>query len=109
MKSQIATTIEQSKRLLNAGFRRDSADMQYTYHAYDDRYFLNVAYDDSQLFAAYPAWSLSKLIELAGKKETVVWIPEIAPQLGDVGDYIERLVHFLELPDVKILPGLHQK
>lgn len=65
MKTKIATNIEQSKRLLKAGLDPGSADMQWKYSECDDRYFLNVAYEDSQLFADFPAWSLSRLIDIS--------------------------------------------
>lgn len=64
--TQIATTIEQSERLLKAGLCKECADMQWTYLRSEDTYWLQVAREDSQLFADFPAWSLSKLIDIAG-------------------------------------------
>ena len=64
--TQIATTIEQSERLLEAGLCKEGADMQWTYLCGEDTYWLQVAREDSQLFADFPAWSLSKLIDIAG-------------------------------------------
>lgn len=64
--TQIATTIEQSKRLLKAGLSKEGADMQWTYLRSEDTYWLQVAREDSQLFADFPAWSLSRLVDIAG-------------------------------------------
>ena len=60
----LSTNITQSQRLLAAGLRRESADMEWRYHRSEDRYYLNVAYEDSQLFADYPSWSLPKLWDI---------------------------------------------
>lgn len=60
----MSTNITQSERLLEAGLRRESADMQWNYDRHEDRYYLNVAHEDSQLFADYPSWSLPKLWDI---------------------------------------------
>lgn len=62
--NQICTTKEQSSRLLEAGVRPESADM------YLDEFYLPVAFEYRRIEGhvsqdmAFPAWSLSKLIEM---------------------------------------------
>lgn len=63
--SQIATTIEQSKRLLAAGLDPESADM--SWHKYKtSKWDLWVGCCDRELpdFQFVPAWSLANLIDL---------------------------------------------
>ena len=71
--SQIATTIEQSKRLLEAGIDPGSADMMWRNVAltYDFGHAMEVATAEPILYAfntkskdSIPAWSLSRLIDL---------------------------------------------
>ena len=102
MKTQIATNIYQSKRLLEAGLDPGSADMQWKYSECDDRYFLNVAYEDSQLFADSPAWSLSRLIDISRSyradcnseeliESLVKYICVILIPCGDIGEkYLKK-------------------
>lgn len=74
--TQIATTIEQGKRLLEAGLGSGSADMHYIASAFDFRQgewipqesgskcYLAVGRPSKEM--DIPAWSLSKLIDIAG-------------------------------------------
>lgn len=73
--SQIATTIEQSKRLLDAGLDSGSADMMWRNVAltYDFGHAMEVATAEPILYAfnaksedSIPAWSLSRLIDILG-------------------------------------------
>ena len=80
LKSQICTTIEQSKRLLELGLKPETADMRHIPYSgfsvpmkYNDGFF----FDDSDYT---PAWSLHKLIELCpeyinidGYADTTYW------------------------------------
>lgn len=87
-KSQICTTFEQSKRLLELGLNPETADMcffrstdedvenPYTRLVVDD-YMINTLEDDDNI----PAWSLHRLIELCpeyinidGYADTSYWI-----------------------------------
>ena len=67
--SQICTTIEQSKRLLELGLNPETADMcwfnvlQKPYCS-PYKYFVEKAQDMKWII--YPAWSLHRLIELGG-------------------------------------------
>lgn len=70
-KSQVCTTVEQSKRLLELGLKRETADMTHCYEReeHDDKCFWNVSIDDwgSNQYITdnyIPAWSLARLIEL---------------------------------------------
>lgn len=86
-KSQICTTIEQSKRLLELGLRKETADM---IHLYDDRSdypqdwgwktSIYKWHDRSLDDESIPAWSLHRLIELCpeyinidGYADTTYW------------------------------------
>ena len=84
--SQIATTIEQSERLMKAGLYKGSADMTWNFVPYEDEYWLGVAREDSQHYADYPAWSLSRLWDILVGGHT-----RVAPD-GDSSVIIEKLV-----------------
>ena len=77
--SNIATTLEQSRRLLELGLDPKSADMLYVYFGEDD-YGLEIAneLDDkiNKFFNAetIPAWSLSALLELMPKELEIVLV-----------------------------------
>ena len=89
--SQICTTVEQSKRLLALGLKKETADCMYSAMTkeYNGRYILE---EDRQYnlclfyqeevqsvgFEAYehiPAWSLHRLICLMRKKSTIQLVP----------------------------------
>lgn len=77
--SQICTSVEQSKRLLDLGLKPETADMcffrstdedlenPYTRIVVDD-YMLNALEDDENI----PAWSLHRLIELMDVYEVML-------------------------------------
>lgn len=61
-KSQIATTIEQSERLLSLGLKKETADMVYFQHwqnATQKKHDVDVLSEENT-----PAWSLHRLIEI---------------------------------------------
>ena len=63
--SQICTTIEQSKRLLELGLKPETADM----YIFDDEVYIGKPNIDD-----IPAWSLHRLIELyKDVKDTSLW------------------------------------
>lgn len=74
-KSQICTTVEQSKRLLELGLKKETADMYYTnaslpfikdeFHL-ECKSFKELSNNLSEIspFTFIPAWSLHRLIEL---------------------------------------------
>lgn len=71
---ELATTIEQSKKLVELGLNLDTADMHYSADMYDSNYDLDIGkgiYEELPNWvgtknrpADIPAWSLSALIEL---------------------------------------------
>ena len=69
-KSQICTTVEQSKRLLELGLKKETADMMYiTDKNVPDEYRLYRLIPEyyeqyTEYLTHIPAWSLSRLIEL---------------------------------------------
>jgi hypothetical protein len=77
-KSAICTSVEQSKRLLALGLKKETADMVHTPHYRNytlHNYFKPKVLDDDTLhymltdqsFADYiPAWSLHRLLEMFG-------------------------------------------
>ena len=63
-KSQIATSIEQSERLLALGLKKETADMKHIPYSSDvvpKRYDDGFGFNDSEYV---PAWSLGRLIEI---------------------------------------------
>lgn len=63
-KSQVATSIEQSKRLLELGLKKETADMMYIISAIDGL-SEPLPYESSLDFMLHiPAWSLHRLMEL---------------------------------------------
>lgn len=62
--SQICTTEEQSKRLLAMGLRRETADCVMMY--YDGWHIGEAEHFDFDKDPVEPAWSLHRLIEIAG-------------------------------------------
>ena len=87
--SQIATTVEQSKRLLMLGLKPETADMHHSAKVYwgdnwfipeEERHYLTFP-NDEETFNYYsdtieyiPAWSLHRLIELyKDVEDTSMW------------------------------------
>ena len=73
MKNRIATSIEQSKKLLELGLDPRTADMSYTNYKFQTDNNGNLISDSCEpvgglavgnMFDDYPAWSLSALLEL---------------------------------------------
>lgn len=68
-KSQICTTVEQSKRLLELGLKKDTADMWH----YKDEYgwrcspYTEIWDEKAYLEFGTPAWSLHRLMEILHK------------------------------------------
>ena len=67
-KSQIATSREQSERLLALGLKKETADMYYRFYD-ENTYEINptwetIWYDRNDYKKIIPAWSLHRLIEL---------------------------------------------
>lgn len=104
--SQIATTIEQSKRLLDAGLDLGSADMCYANVEFNPNYFPDIrlsiipyakcveTYKAVGLIAEgiIPAWSLSRLIDLIAE----TGIPMNYGPMKDSVDVLECAVRLLE-------------
>ena len=68
-KSQVATSREQSERLLALGLKKETADM---YHAYlnewDGWCIRPVEMDERLIHTDIPAWSLHRLIEMYAER-----------------------------------------
>lgn len=73
-KSQICTTVEQSKRLLELGLKKDTADM--VYQAIGTTPF-NVWDKHEIKDDFYPAWSLHRLIEMIDYLSNIDAIKEL--------------------------------
>lgn len=105
--SQIATTIEQSKRLLAAGLDPESADMCYANVEFNSNYLPDIrlsvisyaqcveTYKAVGLIAEYivPAWSLSRLWDAFGLDVLGGWFSVGSSTSEDV---IEELVRMVE-------------
>lgn len=66
-KSQVATSVEQSKRLLELGLKKETADCHWFYH--NEHWEIKIGFDlisCENLYPKYyiPAWSLHRIIEL---------------------------------------------
>mgnify|MGYP003531499906 FL=1 len=66
-KSQVATSVEQSKRLLELGLKKETADCHWFYH--NEHWEIKIGLDlisCENLYPKYyiPAWSLHRIIEL---------------------------------------------
>lgn len=67
-KSQVATSIERSKRLLELELKKETADCHWFYH--DEHWELKIGFDlisCENLYPKYyiPAWSLARLFEIS--------------------------------------------
>lgn len=105
-KSQIATTIEQSKRLMEAGLDPESADMCYieeiitngigciSYKHTWSEYPCVDTHEESEgpEPVSLPAWSLSRLIDLIAE----TGIPMTYGPMKDSADVLECAVRLLE-------------
>ena len=102
--SQIATTVEQSKRLLELGLKKETADMvwikelawdEVAHCTYDaETYMLRpIDYLEGESHRGHiPAWSLHRLIELATTKRKVMLI-RVSDDLYDtLIDKIDRMI-----------------
>ena len=71
--SQICTTIEQSKRLLDLGLKPETADMSHQYIEAEWGWFIFPCNWNSCMISEehIPAWSLHRLICLYGKDYTI--------------------------------------
>ena len=67
--SQVCTTIEQSKRLLDMGLKPETADMELVYNIFSKTYEpLPKAFPTDNKYDAH-AWSLHRLLEMICNKE----------------------------------------
>lgn len=84
-KSQICTTVEQSKRLLELGLKKETADMYY--QKLNDKWIAIIgqplSYGSLQGIYLIPAWSLHRLMELATTKRKVMLI-RVGDDLYDI-------------------------
>lgn len=104
-KSQIATTIEQSKRLLKAGIAPESADLFWTNNVEDEEngYFIIKEAGDFHLEIGhyhfpeneFPAWSLSKLWDICN--DSGIGPLNFGGDDIDSSSLIEKLVHWIIL------------
>ena len=87
-KSQVYTTIEQSKRLIALGIKKETADCCHYYVAgIDDK--------DVPEDANYPAWSLHRLMEIVMKGDKLGCITHNIHQ-NNVSTYYELVISSIE-------------
>ena len=65
--SQVCTDVNQSRRLLALGLKKETADMHWAIYADEDNLILPYPASDSRTIKSIPAWSLHRLWELLGK------------------------------------------
>ena len=99
--ARIATSIEESKRLLELGIGKNTADMCHEWIGSDDVYSLRIGkcYDVLDI----PAWSLGALLDFmpTGKafcweENGLYWIDGVLASMPS-GDYIGAAVKMVEL------------
>lgn len=68
-KSAICTSVEQSKRLLELGLKKETADMRlrWLYCYRDEDYYQPIPNDFATSYDDIPAWSLHRLVEIMFK------------------------------------------
>jgi hypothetical protein len=62
--SQVCTSVEQSKRLLDLGLKSETADMCIDLYYEDEPFVVHNKIDYSKQIEFVPAWSLHRLLEL---------------------------------------------
>ena len=91
--SQICTTEEQSKRLLNLGLKKETADCVMTYY---DGWHIGEAEDfDLDKDPVEPAWSFHRLIEIAQLPQS--WQCLSGDWYNEVIAYIQSMIHINQL------------
>ena len=92
-KSQICTTVEQSKKLLELGLKPETADMCYSYkpkHLADttpeEDWVLQIA---RPIGTDIPAWSLHRLIEIYSTSDEGCCVVNLDRTFDDIIDDIE--------------------
>ena len=68
--SQICTSVEQSKRLLELGLKPETADMELIYNIFSNTYEPLPKAFPSANKCEIPAWSLHRLIEMCNKTQS---------------------------------------
>ena len=95
-KSQICTSIEQSRRLLELGLKKETADMCYSFDSVITQPFIPsdifkcVVYTDTENKNTIPAWSLHRLMSMLTAKRKCLLV-RIEADLYDV--LIDRIEH----------------
>ena len=69
-KSQICTSIEESKRLLALGLKKETADMVILEHPRKEGRYFYIPKEDANV-DGFPAWSLHRLLCLYGLDYTI--------------------------------------
>ena len=99
---QIATTIEQSKKLEGLGFDVDTADMHYWFDAYYNEFFLE-SRKASDNIEKLPAWSLGALIKIL--PDTIVLDNGNACELS----ILNMGVYYRDFADANIVQGFENE
>ena len=90
-KSQICTTVEQSKRLLGLGLKPETADCHWAYHSVTATRYV-VAHPCDGVGECIPAWGLHRLIEMMPENVSDDWLgvsfDEISYYHGECKDMI---------------------
>ena len=102
-KSQICTTVEQSKRLLELGLKKETADMalveNWDWNEEDGMFFTGeyferpIDYVEGLRDKWIPAWSLNRLLEMlyADVGECIIFFHNTYDELiADIENYIRR-------------------
>ena len=101
-KSQIGTTKEQSKRLVDMGINPDTADLSisstgilYTFPYKETKYFAiknKITSRDNIHFNVIPSWSLHRLLEISGQR-AISPFSQIENLYDELIAQIQSLIH----------------
>lgn len=95
-KSQVATSMKQSKRLLELGLKKETADcaLHYDYVGIDGEVH-HMAYEIGHKCCGIPAWSLHRLMEIVMKGDKLGCITHNIHQ-NNVSSYYELVITSIE-------------
>ena len=94
--SQVCTSTEQSKRLLDLGLKSETADMCIDLY-YEDEPFVvhNNKTDYSKQIEFVPAWSLHRLIELLPDKIEDYGV-DVIKSFGNISCIYDKIIYCIE-------------
>lgn len=95
--SAICTSVEESKRLLELGLKKETADCNYPISMLDGRpcECIRVGNPSEQNYNAFPAWSLHRLMEIAYNGDILGGVI-LNFHERNIGTYYEQVIKVIE-------------